>query len=63
MRQVEALDRRIIAAEADVRDLPALTKVADDGVAALGRLDIVLANAGINSMAPTLGWMNRRGTP
>ncbi|GAB06651.1 mycofactocin-coupled SDR family oxidoreductase [Gordonia amarae] len=54
VRQVEALDRRIIAAEADVRDLPALTKVADDGVAALGRLDIVLANAGINSMAPTL---------
>lgn len=54
VRQVEALDRRIIASQADVRDLAALTKAADDGVAALGRLDIVLANAGISTMAPTL---------
>ncbi|MFW0793985.1 mycofactocin-coupled SDR family oxidoreductase [Gordonia sp. CPCC 205515] len=54
VRQVEALDRRIIASEVDVRDLAALTKAADDGVAALGRLDIVLGNAGISTMAPTL---------
>ena len=54
IRQVESLDRRIIASEADVRDLDALRKAVEDGVATLGRLDIVLANAGINTMAPTL---------
>jgi (+)-trans-carveol dehydrogenase len=54
VRQVEALDRRIVATEADVRDLAALTKAVDDGVAQLGRLDIVLANAGISTPAPTL---------
>ncbi len=54
VKEVEALDRRIIASEADVRDLAALRKAADDGVAALGRLDIVLANAGISTMSPTI---------
>jgi (+)-trans-carveol dehydrogenase len=54
VRQVEALDRRIIATEADVRDLAALQKAVDDGVAQLGRLDIVLANAGISTPASSL---------
>lgn len=54
VRRVEALDRRIVAAEADVRDLAALTRVVDDGVAQLGRLDVVIANAGISVPAPTL---------
>ncbi|WP_072805331.1 mycofactocin-coupled SDR family oxidoreductase [Rhodococcoides yunnanense] len=52
VKQVEALDRRIIATQADVRDTAALKKAVDDGVAELGRLDIVLANAGIASFAP-----------
>ena len=52
VKEVEALDRRIIAAEADIRDLAALTQVVNDGVAQLGRLDIVLANAGISTPAP-----------
>ncbi|SDF85848.1 mycofactocin-coupled SDR family oxidoreductase [Klenkia brasiliensis] len=52
VRQVEALDRRIIASKADVRDSAALQAAVDDGVAQLGRLDIVLANAGIASFAP-----------
>lgn len=47
--QVEALDRRIVAAEADVRDFDAVRQAVDDGVARLGRLDIVAANAGIGS--------------
>jgi len=47
VKQVEALDRRIFATRADVRDADALKKAADDGVAELGRLDIVSANAGI----------------
>jgi (+)-trans-carveol dehydrogenase len=49
VRQVEALDRRIVAAQADVRDYDALKQALDDGVAQLGRLDIVSANAGISS--------------
>jgi (+)-trans-carveol dehydrogenase len=52
VREVEALDRRIVASEADVRDLAAVTQAVDAGVAELGRLDIVSANAGISSMAP-----------
>jgi SDR family mycofactocin-dependent oxidoreductase len=54
IREVESLDRCIIAAEADVRDLAALQKVADEGAAELGRIDIVIANAGIGSYAPAL---------
>ena len=44
---VEALDRRIVATVADVRDAAAMKAAVDDGVAQLGRLDIVSANAGI----------------
>jgi (+)-trans-carveol dehydrogenase len=47
---VEQLDRRIIARQADVRDFKQLSAVLDEGVAELGRLDIVLANAGIAPM-------------
>jgi (+)-trans-carveol dehydrogenase len=49
VKEVEALDRRIVATQADVRDLAALRAAVDDGVAQLGRLDIVSANAGIAS--------------
>ena len=47
VKEVEALDRRIVTAQVDVRDAGALRRVVDDGVAELGRLDIVCANAGI----------------
>ena len=47
VKEVEALDRRIVASQADVRDSGGLTAALDDGVARLGRLDIVVANAGI----------------
>jgi (+)-trans-carveol dehydrogenase len=49
VKEVEALDRRIVATQADVRDYGALKAALDDGVAQLGRLDIVSANAGIAS--------------
>jgi (+)-trans-carveol dehydrogenase len=49
VKEVEALDRRIVATQADVRDYGALKAAVDDGVAQLGRLDIVAANAGIFS--------------
>jgi (-)-trans-carveol dehydrogenase len=44
---VRATGRRIVAHEADVRDLAALQAAVDEGVREFGRLDIVLANAGI----------------
>jgi SDR family mycofactocin-dependent oxidoreductase len=47
VKAVEALDRRIVASQADVRDFAALKAAVDGGVAQLGRLDIVCANAGI----------------
>jgi SDR family mycofactocin-dependent oxidoreductase len=49
---VEKLDRRMVAGVADVRDRDSLEKVLDAGMAELGRLDFVLANAGI---MPTYG--------
>ncbi|CAN5469703.1 mycofactocin-coupled SDR family oxidoreductase [Microbacterium sp.] len=52
VRQVEALDRRIVASIADVRDYDAVKSALDAGVAQLGHLDIVSANAGIESFAP-----------
>jgi (+)-trans-carveol dehydrogenase len=48
-RQIEALDRRVIARKVDVRDLEGLIAAVDEGVAELGRLDIIIANAGISS--------------
>jgi SDR family mycofactocin-dependent oxidoreductase len=54
VRQVEAIGRRIIASQVDIRDLAAVQKAVDDGATELGRLDIVLANAGISTPAPTL---------
>jgi len=46
---VEALDRRVVSALVDVRELGAVTDFLDGAVAELGRLDIVCANAGIYS--------------
>jgi SDR family mycofactocin-dependent oxidoreductase len=50
VKEVEALDRRIVARQADVRDLAGLQAAFDAGVAELGPVDIVLANAGIAPM-------------
>ncbi|MEJ2865281.1 mycofactocin-coupled SDR family oxidoreductase [Actinomycetospora flava] len=46
---VEKLDRRVVARVADVRDQAALDGAVADGIAELGRLDGVVANAGIAS--------------
>jgi len=51
--EVEALDRRIVSIQADVRDLAALTDAASRGVAELGPIDIILANAGIAPQGTT----------
>ena len=60
VRQVEALGRRIVAVEADVRDLALMQSVVDDGVAQLGRLDIVIANAGLASEGERLDKMDEK---
>jgi SDR family mycofactocin-dependent oxidoreductase len=52
VRLVEDQDRRIVATKADVRDVAGLKSALDAAVADLGRLDIVVANAGISGFAP-----------
>jgi SDR family mycofactocin-dependent oxidoreductase len=47
VRLVEASGRRIVAGQADVRESKAVEALVADGVAQLGRLDVVAANAGI----------------
>lgn len=47
VRGVEALDRRIVARKADVRDLDGLQAAFDEGLAEFGHVDTVVANAGI----------------
>ena len=50
-RQVKELGRRIVARQADVRERDEVREVVAAGVRDLGRLDIVVANAGILPMA------------
>jgi len=50
-RLVEATGRRVLTTAVDTRDLDGMRKAVDDGVAALGRLDVIVANAGISAPA------------
>jgi SDR family mycofactocin-dependent oxidoreductase len=50
VRLVEAEGRKVLAREADIRDDAALRQLVADGVEQFGRLDILVANAGV------LGW-------
>lgn len=51
---VKAHGRRIVSAEVDVRNQDALTEAVATGVAQLGRLDVIVANAGIGNGGDTL---------
>jgi SDR family mycofactocin-dependent oxidoreductase len=48
---VEGLGRRVVARVADVRERASLAALVRDAVGELGRLDVVVANAGVVSMA------------
>lgn len=52
-RLVESYDRRAVLTIADVRDRSALSSAVADGVAQLGRLDAVIAQAGICNFGET----------
>ncbi|MFE3442694.1 mycofactocin-coupled SDR family oxidoreductase [Nocardia sp. NPDC059180] len=54
VRLVEKTGRRIVARTADVRDLDALSQALTAGTEEFGRLDVVVANAGICSVG--LSW-------
>jgi SDR family mycofactocin-dependent oxidoreductase len=49
VRAVEAEGRKILAREVDIRDDAALRQLVADGVEQFGRLDILIANAGVLS--------------
>jgi (+)-trans-carveol dehydrogenase len=51
---VKGHNRRIYTAEVDVRDYDALKAAVDTGVEQLGKLDIIVANAGIGNGGQTL---------
>jgi SDR family mycofactocin-dependent oxidoreductase len=50
--QVEAYDKRALALKADVRSQPQLNEAVARGIAELGKIDILIANAGIWTRAP-----------
>jgi SDR family mycofactocin-dependent oxidoreductase len=49
VRQVEAEGRKVLAREVDIRDDAALRQLVADGVEQFGRLDVLVANAGVLS--------------
>ena len=51
-RLVEKAGRRVVTRQADTRDSGALRAAVEEGVAELGRLDVVVANAGIVQIKP-----------
>jgi SDR family mycofactocin-dependent oxidoreductase len=50
-RLVEKLDRRIVTSQTDTRDFDGVKAAVETGVAELGRLDVVIANAGMTTAA------------
>lgn len=65
VRQVEATGRRIVAEQADVREPAQLEAALARGLSTLGRLDIVVAQAGImgsKSDQPLHAWSDVMGT-
>ncbi len=53
VKSIEALDSRVVFEQVDIRDPQAVRALVDRGVAELGHIDIVVANAGILNWAKT----------
>jgi SDR family mycofactocin-dependent oxidoreductase len=53
VRRIEDLDRRVVARQADVRELGQVEAAVQQGLSEFGHIDIVCANAGIFSTAPS----------
>ncbi len=53
-REIEALGRRVVGLELDVRDHGSIQRMADAAVEACGRIDILVNNAGCNVRKPAL---------
>lgn len=63
-KEIEALDRRVLTVQADTRDFHAMENAVQQGLAEFGKLDVVLANAGICAMAkeqPLQAWSDVSG--
>jgi SDR family mycofactocin-dependent oxidoreductase len=58
VESVKATGSRIVAQRADVRDAESLNAALQAGLDAFGRLDIVVANAGIAPMTIADGWQD-----
>lgn len=56
---VRARGRRFLGVVADIRDIEGLRRAAEQGLATMGRLDIVVANAGIQAFKPLLEMEDR----
>jgi SDR family mycofactocin-dependent oxidoreductase len=52
VKQVEALDRRALAIQADVRNQAEIDAAVSRGIAEFGKIDILIANAGIWTRTP-----------
>jgi SDR family mycofactocin-dependent oxidoreductase len=52
---IEQLDRRVVTCVADVRERATMSEVVREAVGGLGRLDVVVANAGVVSMSKDVG--------
>jgi (+)-trans-carveol dehydrogenase len=57
---VEKEGRRMLATQADVRDFAAMKAAVDSGVEELGRLDIVVANAGLGTSGSPIADMDEK---
>jgi NAD(P)-dependent dehydrogenase (short-subunit alcohol dehydrogenase family) len=61
VKEVEALDRRIVARKADVRDPQALKSALDEGIAQFGRLDIVSPTLASSRQVRPSNWTTGAG--
>jgi SDR family mycofactocin-dependent oxidoreductase len=51
-RAVKAVGSEVVVAEADVRDQEALSRACEEGMSRFGRVDVLIANAGVTRLSP-----------